>query len=68
MGGSLIVTGGRPLYGTARVPAAKNSVLPLLAAALLCEGPVRLRGVPRLSDVESCLALLQGVGSYRRVY
>lgn len=62
MGGSLIVTGGRPLYGTARVPAAKNSVLPLLAAALLCEGPVRLRGVPRLSDVESCLALLQGVG------
>ena len=44
------------------MPAAKNSVLPLLAAALLCEGPVCLRGVPRLSDVEACLALLQGVG------
>lgn len=62
MGGSLIVTGGRPLCGRARVPAAKNSVLPLLAAALLCEGPVCLRGVPRLSDVEACLTLLQGVG------
>ena len=44
------------------MPAAKNSVLPLLAAALLCEGPVCLRGVPRLSDVEACLTLLQGVG------
>ena len=44
------------------MPAAKNSVLPLLAAALLCEGSVCLRGVPRLSDVEACLTLLQGVG------
>ena len=41
---------------------AKNSVLPLLAAALLCSGPVRLQNVPRLTDVEDCLALLQGVG------
>ena len=30
--------GGRPLEGAARVPAAKNSVLPLLAAALLFFG------------------------------
>ena len=57
-----MVRGGRPLYGTAQVPAAKNSVLPLLAASLLCGGPVRLRGVPRLSDVEGCMALLRGVG------
>ena len=56
-----MVRGGRPLYGTAQVPAAKNSVLPLLAASLLCGGPVRLRGVPRLSDVEGCMALLRGV-------
>ena len=55
MGGTIVVRGGRPLYGTAQVPAAKNSVLPLLAASLLCAGPVRLRGVPALSDVESCL-------------
>ena len=57
-----MVRGGRPLYGTVQVPAAKNSVLPLLAASLLCGGPVRLRGVPRLSDVEGCMALLRGVG------
>ena len=62
MGGTIVVRGGRPLYGTAQVPAAKNSVLPLLAASLLCTGPVRLRGVPRLSDVEGCLALLRAAG------
>ena len=58
----IVVTGGGPLNGTVRVPAAKNSVLPLLAAALLCQRPVRLRGVPRLSDVECSLALLRGAG------
>ena len=58
----MTVQGGRPLYGTVRAPAAKNSVLPLLAASLLCGGPVRLRGVPRLSDVEGCMALLRAAG------
>ncbi len=62
MAGDWIITGGRPLQGRVEVPAAKNSVLPLLAAALLCSGPVRLQNVPRLTDVEDCLALLWGVG------
>ena len=62
----IVVTGGWPLNGTVRVPAAKNSVLPLLAAALLCQRPVRLRGVPRLSDVECSLALLRGAGCTAR--
>ena len=60
--GRIWVIGGRPLNGTAAIPAAKNSVLPLLAAALLCRGPVRLRAVPRLSDVECSLGLLRGAG------
>ena len=62
----IIITGGRPLHGTAQIPAAKNSVLPLLAASLLCQKPVRLRGVPRLSDVEGCMALLRGAGCTAR--
>ena len=61
MGGDLIITGGMPLNGTVHIPAAKNSVLPLLAASLLCSRPVRLQNVPRLTDVEDCLALLRGV-------
>jgi UDP-N-acetylglucosamine 1-carboxyvinyltransferase len=62
MGESITIIGGRPLRGAVQIPAAKNSVLPLLAACLLCRGPVRLRAVPRLSDVEVCLSLLRSAG------
>lgn len=56
------VTGGRHLNGTVRIPTAKNSVLPLLAATLLCQSSVRLRAVPRLSDVACSLTLLREAG------
>ena len=62
----IVVTGGRPLNGAVRIPAAKNSVLPLLAASMLCSERVRLRAVPRLSDVAVSLALLRGVGCAAR--
>lgn len=58
----LWVQGGRPLEGEVWLPAAKNSVLPLLAASLLCSGPVVLRGVPPLSDVQQSILLLQALG------
>ena len=61
-----MVTGGRPLNGSVKIPAAKNSVLPLFAASLLCTGEVRLQAVPRLADVEHCMALLRGVGCAAR--
>lgn len=57
------ITGGRVLSGRIRPAAAKNSVLPLLAASLLCARPCALRGVPRLSDVDASLALLRAVGA-----
>ena len=57
------VTGGRPLAGRIRPAAAKNSVLPLLAATLLCAQPCTLRGVPPLADVRASLALLEAVGA-----
>ena len=57
------ITGGRVLAGKIRPAAAKNSVLPLLAASLLCARPCVLRGVPRLSDVDASLALLRAVGA-----
>ena len=62
----IVVTGGRPLNGAVRIPAAKNSVLPLLAASMLCSERVRLRAVPRLSDVAVSLALLRGAGCAAR--
>lgn len=56
------VTGGQTLQGKIRPATAKNSVLPLLAATLLCEGPCRLCDVPQLRDVDTSLALLHAVG------
>lgn len=59
----LMVTGGKKLEGSVRIPRSKNSVLPILAAALLCEGESRICDVPRLSDVDTSLALLNAVGA-----
>ena len=48
------------------MPTAKNSILPILAAALLCRGPVVLRRAPRLRDVDASLALLAALGCTAR--
>ncbi|MDD3430130.1 MAG: UDP-N-acetylglucosamine 1-carboxyvinyltransferase [Oscillospiraceae bacterium] len=59
----LVVKGGRPLNGTALVPAAKNSVLPLMAASLLVHGVVHLKQVPMLADVKTSMDILQSLGA-----
>ena len=53
------MTGGVPLRGTVSVGGSKNAALPIMAAALLADGPVKLCGVPRVADVDT-LALLLG--------
>ncbi|MEO0511518.1 MAG: UDP-N-acetylglucosamine 1-carboxyvinyltransferase [Planctomycetota bacterium] len=57
-----IIEGGSPLRGTTRVRGSKNASLPLLAAALLTEGPVSLRGVPDLADTRNMRRLLEAIG------
>jgi UDP-N-acetylglucosamine 1-carboxyvinyltransferase len=57
------VRGGRALRGTIRPAGNKNAALPILAATLLAEGPVDLDNVPRISDVETMLALLADLGA-----
>ena len=59
----LIIDGGRPLAGLVRVSGAKNSVLPILAATILAEGPVQLRNVPELRDVSTMGKLLEEMGA-----
>ena len=60
---TITIHGRRTLHGSIRPAAAKNSTLPLLAATLLCDGPCRLRDIPRLADVDTSLALLDAVGA-----
>ena len=59
----LIIEGGRPLAGLVRVSGAKNSVLPILAATILAEGPVKLYNVPELRDVSTMAKLLEEMGA-----
>ncbi|TJY41911.1 UDP-N-acetylglucosamine 1-carboxyvinyltransferase [Cohnella pontilimi] len=59
----IIVRGGRPLQGVVRVHGAKNSVLPILAAALLAEeGSCVIHDVPALDDVNNILQVLTVLG------
>jgi UDP-N-acetylglucosamine 1-carboxyvinyltransferase len=57
-----VVRGGRRLRGRVRVSGAKNAALPIMAAALLAEGPTVLHGVPELVDVTTLGHLLTSLG------
>ena len=56
------ITGGRPLEGEVRISGAKNATLPILAAALLADGPVTIANVPHLQDVTTMIELLGRMG------
>ena len=59
----LQIQGGARLEGEVRISGAKNAALPILAAALLPEEPVRIGNVPHLHDVTTMIALLGRLGA-----
>lgn len=59
---SFVVDGGHRLQGTIRPAGNKNAALPILTATLLADGPVTLRNVPRIRDVETMIELLAAQG------
>jgi UDP-N-acetylglucosamine 1-carboxyvinyltransferase len=58
----LAITGGAVLNGEITISGAKNATLPILAAALLSEGEVRIGNVPHLRDVTTTVGLLGRMG------
>ncbi|HWW21957.1 MAG TPA: UDP-N-acetylglucosamine 1-carboxyvinyltransferase [Steroidobacteraceae bacterium] len=58
----LNIVGGQPLEGEVRISGAKNATLPILAGALLAEGPVTIGNVPHLQDVTTTIELLGRMG------
>ena len=60
---NLIVHGGRPLRGEITPSANKNAVLPILCATLLSDQPLRLLGVPEITDVRKILEIFTTLGS-----
>ena len=57
-----MVTGGARLAGKVEVAGAKNSVLKLMAAALLAEGTTTITNCPEILDVPLMADVLRGLG------
>jgi UDP-N-acetylglucosamine 1-carboxyvinyltransferase len=58
----LAIVGGSTLRGELPVSGAKNAALPILAATLLADGPVKLTNVPQLNDIATTIKLLKRLG------
>jgi UDP-N-acetylglucosamine 1-carboxyvinyltransferase len=58
-----LVEGGARLRGEVRVSGAKNLALKLIAASLLAPGKTTLTNVPRIRDVDTIRAVLEGLGA-----
>ena len=58
----LIINGGKKLFGAVNIHGAKNSVLPILAATVLCHGTSIIHNCPQLSDVSASVNILKHLG------
>jgi len=58
-----IVNGGKRLSGRHKPPGNKNAALPMLAACVMTDQPVRLRNVPLIDDVQTMLSILDDLGA-----
>jgi hypothetical protein len=58
----LVIEGGNRLNGELEIQGAKNGVLPVLAATLLCADTCRIEHCPRLRDVDAAIAILRHLG------
>lgn len=58
----LKIEGGHPLKGTIKVDGAKNSAVALVPAAILAESPIKIEGLPDISDIHMLKGLLEEIG------
>lgn len=59
----IVIEGGVPLKGRVEISGAKNAILPVLACTLLTSGKNKIRGVPRVRDVNTMIRLLEKFGA-----
>ena len=59
----LLIKGGNPLSGEVRIKGAKNAVLPILAASVMTEKECIIENVPKITDVENMLRILESLGA-----
>ncbi len=58
------IIGGTEASGEVSISGNKNAALPLLAATLLTDEPVRLLNMPDIEDVQVMIQLLKALGSF----
>ncbi len=56
------IQGNNRLFGTVDIQGAKNAILPIMAASLLTDEPIRIENISYLSDVTVLSQLLQSLG------
>jgi len=54
----IVVKGVKELKGEVDISSAKNSILPIIAATILCSEPIVIENTPKLEDVEVICKLL----------
>ena len=59
---AFVIRGGRTLKGRVKVRGSKNAVLPIMAAAMLCDGPCVIENVPVLRDITTMGGVLRQMG------
>jgi UDP-N-acetylglucosamine 1-carboxyvinyltransferase len=57
-----LIRGGKPLVGEVSISGAKNSVVAIIPAALLVDGPCRIENIPEISDVGILIDILTELG------
>lgn len=56
------IDGGNELNGKVKIQGSKNTVLPIIAATILCEGVTNIYNCPRITDVYSMVDILRNMG------
>jgi UDP-N-acetylglucosamine 1-carboxyvinyltransferase len=62
----IYIQGGQRLEGRVKTSGSKNATLAIMAGAVLAEGRVTLRNVPRINDTQTMAELLNGLGATTR--
>ena len=56
------VHGGKKLFGKIEIDSAKNSLLPVIAATIMCDEACKIKKVPKYLDVLEMCAILEKLG------
>lgn len=62
-----VIRGGRPLRGEVTISGAKNAAVAIIPAALLVDGICRIENIPRISDTDNMLSILNQMGAIVRL-